>query len=103
LEPEFKRYLLDVLTDTLYISAKEEYERHVAAEPEKLNSEPQERQYLKELERTAKRYAAEAIDELESKGLHSHGALLSNQAIVKETMGILQRKMFDELSAGRGA
>ena len=101
MESEFKRYLLKILTDTLYLAAKEEYERHIAAEPEKGDSVSQERQYLKELEKTAKRYAAEAIDELERKGLHSHGALLSKHAAVKETMGILQQKMFDELSAGR--
>ena len=101
MEPEFKKYLLNVLAETLYLAGKEEYQRHIAAEPEKPNSATQERQYLKELEKTAKRYAAEAIDELENKGLHSHGALLSKQGAVKETMGVLQQKMFDELSAGQ--
>ena len=101
MEAEFKEYLHNVLTETLYLAAREEYERHIAPEPEKLNSVAQERQYLREVEKTAKRYAAEAVGELEKKGLHSHGALLSNQLVVKETMGTLQQRMFQELSVGR--
>jgi ribosome-binding protein aMBF1 (putative translation factor) len=99
LDAEFKQFLLGVLTKTLYIAGKEEYQRHVAAEPEKPNSASQERKYLKELEKIASKYAARAVSALEKKGLKSHADMLNKQQQVKKTMGVLQTKMFAELSA----
>jgi predicted nucleic acid-binding OB-fold protein len=99
LEPEFKQFLLGVLTKTLYIAGKEEYQRHVAEAPEKRNSASRERRYLSELEKISGKYAAKAVSELEKRGFQSHADMLNKQKQVKKTMGTLQARMFAELSA----